>query len=201
MKKIITLVVTAIAAVSLATAEITVGGRGNFGFGIGTKLYGDEKLELAKSLNYGITGFAKVPVAENISVQPELGFNVVKSAMKVDNFDAKYTSTVNVLDLAALITYDIEVSDALTVSPFAGPQFGYVIGKAKLSGDFSGDTKVKPFIFDIVLGTEVAYKMGNGALVGDLRYNFGVTPLKNEDGDKIATLRSLTLGVGYQIKL
>ena len=201
MKKIITLIAVAVATVSLVSAEITAGGRGNFGLGIGTKLYGDEELELAKSLNFGITGFAKVPVAENISVQPELGFNIVKSGMKVDSFDAKYTSTVNVLDLATLITYDIEVSDALTVSPFAGPQFGYVIGKAKLSGDFSGDTKVKHFLFDIVFGTEVAYAMGNGALVGDIRYNCGVTPLKNEDGDKIATLRSPTFGVGYQIKL
>ncbi|MCR4626597.1 MAG: PorT family protein [Treponema sp.] len=197
MKKIMALVAVAAATVALATAEVTVGGRANLGLGLGTKLESGD-LDLGKSLDFGVTGFAKVPVAEKISVQPELGFNIEKVGQKVGS--AKGTSTVNVLDLAALCVYDIEVSDDLTVSPFAGPQFGYVIGKAKAGGDFSGETKVKPFLFDIVLGTEVAYKMGNGALVGDVRYNFGVTPLKNDDGDKMATLRSLTLGVGYQVK-
>ncbi len=197
MKKIMALVAVVAATVALATAEVTVGGRANLGLGLGTKLESGD-LDLGKSLDFGVTGFAKVPVAEKISVQPELGFNIEKIGQKVGS--AKGTSTVNVLDLAALCVYDIEVSDDLTVSPFAGPQFGYVIGKAKNSGDFSGEYKVKPFLFDIVLGTEVAYKMGNGALVGDVRYNFGVTPLKNDDGDKMATLRSLTLGVGYQVK-
>ncbi len=193
MKKIMALVAVAAAAVSLATAEITVGGRGNFGLGLGTKLESGD-LKLSKSWDYGVTAFAKVPVAESISVQPELGFNIVNVGIKGQDDATK----INILDLAALCVYDIEVSDGLTVSPFAGPQFGYVIGKAKTG---SYEQKVKPFLFDIVLGTEVAYKMGNGALVGDVRYNFGVTPLKNDDGDKMATLRSLTLGVGYQVKL
>ncbi len=193
MKKIMALVAVAAATVALATAEVTVGGRANLGLGLGTKVEGGD-LKLSNSWDYGVTGFAKVPVAESISVQPELGFNIVNVGTKGQSDATK----INVLDLAALCVYDIEVSDGLTVSPFAGPQFGYVIGKAK-TGSF--EQKVKPFLFDIVLGTEVAYKMGNGALVGDVRYNCGVTPLKNDDGDKLATLRSLTLGVGYQVKL
>ena len=109
----------------------------------------------------------------------------------------------NTLDIPVLVGYNLELSDGLTVTPFAGPQLSLVLGKGKLGGDMDGDLEFKSSVlFDLVLGANLGYEVGPGALVADLRYNLGLVALKDKDsGDKICTPRALGLSVGYQIKL
>lgn len=217
MKKLIACAVAAIAAVSMATAEISVGVRGIFGVGLGTTLSDDMDafdLDLGGTLNAGGTVFMKIPVFASLVVQPELGFTYNMVGMKGDMRYGAYSVEVemdcsyNAIDIPVLVGWDFKVSDNLTVTPLIGPKISIPVGKLaaetevsvggvseKEDDDYDIDTSV---LFGVVVGAGVAYKVGPGAIVGDLRYNIGVSSLALESGD-VATSRGLQLSVGYQI--
>ena len=207
MKKLIAFVAATFAAVSLASAaDITIGARGAFGLGLGTSVEDPLELDTGKCLDFGFTAFGKIGLTEAIAIQPELGFTHHTVGMKFDMGpfgSMKGTVGVNTLDFAVLGVYDIAINDAFAVSPFAGPQLGFVLGKGNGGGDMDGDVEFKsPILFDIVLGAGVSYKVGPGAIVGDLRYNLGLIALKDKDREEtLCTPRALKLSVGYQIKL
>ncbi len=216
----ISFAVAAVAAVSLATAEITVGARGIFGIGLGTTLSdkiedSGNDLDLGGTLSVGGTAFVKIPIVASLVVQPELGFtyNMVgmKTDMKVDGYDAKVTMgcSYNAIDIPVLVGWDFKVGDNLTVTPLLGPKISIPIGRLAIETEASvGNVSVKeskdydidsPVLFSIVVGAGVAYKVGPGAIVGDLRYNIGVSSLKMKEDSDVATPRGLQLSVGYQI--
>ena len=207
MKKIIMILVS-LATISFVSAtNITVGGRESIGLGIGTTIEDGAKdsgfgeLKLSDSFDYGITAFGKIDVAGGFAMQSELSFDVIYTGLKGSSGEAK--AALNVISFAALAMYDIALGNRITLSPFAGPQVGYVLGKVKMSGDLEESCKVKePMIFDLVFGTAGAYKTGNGALLADIRYNFGLTTITNKSADsKLYTPKNLILGLGYQIRL
>ncbi len=200
MKKIVALAAAVAASVALASAEIAVGARGIFHLGVGTSLENGDS-SVGNSLGGGGAVFAHIPLpVEGLAIQPELGFTHVGIGVK--NGNAEGSIGLNSLNIPVLVAYDIGVSDGITISPFAGPQLGIVLGKGKGSGDFDGmeveyDTSV---LFGILLGAEAAIKAGPGAIVADIRYDIGVNALKEkESGEKIGTPRGLQFGLGYQI--
>jgi hypothetical protein len=207
MKKLVALAAAvAVSAASAFALDLTVGGRGAFGFGLGTSVdMEDVDLDMGKSMNFGGAVFGKIGITDTISVQPELGFTVHKVGMKVSDFDVKGTGTFNTLDIPVLVGYNLEVADGLTVTPFAGPQLSFALGKCKMGGDFSdmGDAEFKsPLLFDIVLGANAAYEVGPGAVVADLRYNLGLIALKEKESEeKLFTPRALGVSLGYQMKI
>ncbi|MBD5446769.1 MAG: porin family protein [Treponema sp.] len=205
MKKLIACAVAAVAAVSMATAEISVGVRGIFGVGLGTTLADDMDsfdLDLGGTLNFGGTAFVKIPVFASLVVQPEVGFTYNMVGLENNGFemDCSYKA----IDIPVLVGWDFKINDSFTVTPLVGPKISIPVGKFAMEaegndGDVDIDSSV---LFSVVVGAGVAYKVGPGAIVGDLRYNIGVSTLKvKEEGYKAdaATPRSLQLSVGYQI--
>ena len=221
MKKLIACAVAAVAAVSMATAEITVGVRGIFGVGLGTTLSDDmdfADLDLGGTLDVGGTVFVKIPLVASLVVQPELGFtyNMVgaKMTMISDGYavKAEMNGAYNTIDIPILVGWDFKINDNFTITPLVGPKFSIPVGEfsAEIEASSGGVSLNVPYdldidtsvLFSIVVGAGVAYKVGSGAIVGDLRYNIGASELKTEDsGEKIAiaTPRGLQLSVGYQI--
>lgn len=214
MKKLIACAVAAVAAVSMATAEITVGVRGIFGVGLGTTLADDMDsfdLDLGGTLNVGGTAFVKIPVFASLVVQPEVGFTYNMVGMKVEESGAKVTidCSYNAIDIPVLVGWDFKINDSFTVTPLVGPKISIPVGK--LTGEretscdgmtekYDIDEKIdSPVLFSVVVGAGVAYKVGPGAIVGDLRYNIGVSSLAIEEDIDVATPRGLQLSVGYQI--
>ncbi|MDE5797560.1 MAG: PorT family protein [Treponemataceae bacterium] len=220
MKKLIACAVAAVAAVSMATAEITVGVRGIFGVGLGTTLADDMDsfdLDLGGTLNVGGTVFVKIPLVASLVVQPEVGFTYNMVGMKGDlgygayaayAIEEKIDCSYKAIDIPVLVGWDFKINDSFTVTPLVGPKISIPVGKlatetevsgggvsAKEDDDFDIDSSV---LFSIVVGAGVAYKVGPGAIVGDLRYNIGISSLALESGD-VATPRGLQLSVGYQI--
>ena len=204
MKKLLAFVAASVAAVSLATAEITVGGRGIFGWGLGTLLaddledmyqhHSDSYLDIGKSFDFGFAAFAKIPVWESLIIQPEIGFTHNTVGVEVDYWekDLDYKVTYNALDLGVLLGWDLGIGDSLTVTPLAGVKGSFIIGDLDVDGETgsSDDT----FMLDLVFGASAACKLGPGALVGDVRYNFGLIEI-----DDFMTPRALQFGLGYQI--
>lgn len=215
MKKIIALAVSLVAAVTLATAEVTVGARGSLGLGLGTTVSGsDTDLVLEDSLDWGFAFFANIPVAEKIGIQPEIGMSFKSIGAKVDTGwfgsikgDISYTT----IDIPVLVTYEVLKNDAFSVNVLAGPKFSIPVGKAKYGRDFGDmkelegkDKKVgidSKCLYSIVVGADASYAMGPGAIVADLRYDFGLNKLKSDEDDgDIGTPRALALSLGYQMK-
>ena len=221
MKKLIACAVAGVAAVWMGTAEISVGVRGIFGVGLGTTLADNmdfADLDLGGTLNVGGTVFVKIPLVASLVVQPELGFtyNMVgaKMTMISDGYavKAEMNGAYNTIDIPILVGWDFEINDNFTITPLVGPKFSIPVGEfsAEIEAASGGVSLNVPYdldidtsvLFSIVVGAGVAYKVGPGAIVGDLRYNIGASELKTEDsGEKIAiaTPRSLQLSVGYQI--
>ena len=178
----------------------------------------DVSVNLGKTLGFGGAAFVKVPIWNALGVQPELGFtyNTIGIDTTIDasvqgsyygvsvdesySDDATITVSYTTLDIPVLITYDIAVNDALTVTPMPGPQLSIPLGKAKLGGDGDGDADIdSKVLFGIVLGVNGAFNVGPGAIVADLRYNLGLPALKSEDLE-VATPRALAISLGYQMK-
>ncbi|MDE5614804.1 MAG: hypothetical protein K2I74_09195, partial [Treponemataceae bacterium] len=88
-KKLIACAIAAVAAVSMATAEITVGVRGIFGVGLGTTLADNVNadLDLGGTLNAGGTVFVKIPVFASLVVQPEVGFTYNMVGLENNGFE------------------------------------------------------------------------------------------------------------------
>lgn len=205
MKKLIAFAVAAVAAVSLATAEITVGARGIFGIGLGTTLSdkiedSGNDLDLGGTLSVGGTAFVKIPIVASLVVQPELGFTY--NMVGLDNSGFEMDCSYNAIDIPVLVGWDFKVGDSLTVTPLVGPKLSIPVGKFTMKSEGYDDQDFdidSPVLFSIVVGAGVAYKVGPGAIVGDLRYNIGVSSLKMKEDSDVATPRGLQLSVGYQI--
>ena len=248
MKKIISFAVTMAVFAMLASAEITVGVRGIFGLGIGTAvddftvvegfeykgLQGtitedvDCKTDTGKCIDYGFALFAKIPVYDKLSIQPELGFTHKQIGVKMtatgtatlpipgtglswtetETESEKIKVSYNTIDIPVLAVYDIDIAKGFTVSPLLGPKFSIPIGKLKSSdwGDWDDgddeDEKIdSKLLFSVVAGVSAAYDVGPGAIVADLRYDLGLSKLKTEDGILEGTPRALQFSIGYQMKL
>ena len=207
MKKLIAFAVAAVAAVSVATAQIdlTVGARGIFGIGVGSTLglYEKENLDLGKSLNFGGAAFAKVPLYKGLGAQVEIGFTYNSYGTKMDGF--KSSLSYKAIDIPLLVAYDVKVNDELTITPLFGPKFSIPIGKATAKwGSSEGDLDIyNSVLFGIVAGVSGSYKVGPGAVVGDIRYNAGVSQLTTgkRGGESGVNPCNLQFSVGYQMTL
>ena len=207
MKKLIAFAVAAAAAVSVATAQIdlTVGARGIFGLGVGSTLGLSEKqnLDLGKSLNFGGAAFAKVPLYKGLGAQVEVGFTYNSYGMKANG--AKQSLSYKAIDIPLLVAYDVKVNNELTITPLFGPKFSIPIGKATAKyGSSEADVDIyNSVLFAIVAGVSGSYKVGPGAVVGDIRYNAGVSQFttgKKAEGDGVNPC-NLQFSVGYQMTL
>ena len=212
MKKLIAFAVAAVAAVSVATAQIdlTVGARGIFGIGVGTTLGWGEKenLDLGNSLDFGGAAFAKVPLYKGLGAQVEIGFTYNSYGRKEEG--VKYSYSYKAIDIPLLVAYDVKVNNELTITPLFGPKFSIPVGKATgKSGSSEADVDIyNSVLFGIVTGVSASYKVGPGAVVGDIRYNNGVSHFatgKKDDnkynGGGEFVPRNLQFSVGYQMTL
>lgn len=205
MKRIVTFILAAAFAAVTAHAEITVGARGIFGWGIRTALesdYAAADIDRAKTVSYGGAVFAKLPLLEIMHLQAELG--VTGHTISADGSDASITYAM--IDIPLLLVTDLPFSDSFTLSPFIGLKLGCPLGKILLDdGNDSArfDADAAP-LWSAVVGSSAAIAAGAGAVVVDVRFDLAGAALKvTDDGISaaVATPRPLLLSVGYQLPL
>lgn len=197
MKRLTAFIAATVAAMSLATAEITIGGRGIFGLGVGTSYEGGADNSIGNSFDFGGAAFVKVPVWESLSIQPEVGFTYNMLGWELGSGKGK--SSYKAIDVPVLVGWDFKINDDFTVTPVVGPRFSIPVGKP--GQDLNGGEFDSFLQFSIVAGAGVAYRLGPGALVGDLRYNLGITGLQLKNVGDFVTPRAFQLSVGYQYQL
>jgi hypothetical protein len=182
MKKIFLLLVMA-GSFAIANAQISYGVKG----GLNVANIGGEDVDGNKAkLGFHLGGFVNIPVAESISVQPELVFS--GQGAKFEG-DSKYA--MNYLNIPV-------VGRFTTKSGFfaeTGPQLGFLVSaKAKQDGE---KTNVK----DYFKKTDLSWALGVGYLTQSnigvsARFNLGLSKL-DEDGEARVFNRVFQVGMFY----
>jgi hypothetical protein len=182
MKKIFLLIVMA-GSFAAANAQISYGVKG----GLNVANIGGEDVDDNKAkLGFHLGGFVNVPVAERISVQPELVFSAQGAKFEGDS---KYN--LDYLNVPVLARYTIPSGFFAET----GPQLGFLVSaKAKNDGD---KTNVK----DYFKKTDFSWALGVGYLMQSnmgvsARFNLGLSKL-DEDGQSKVFNRVFQAGFFY----
>lgn len=224
MKKLLVSAVVAMMIVSAATAQITVGAKGIFGIGAGTSLVFPEGTpeESKPDTSVLLGGGGGLYVRYNLPMLSALGFQTELDILAGNGIGIKSESpfgTVEMsvsytsLELPILVTYDFNVGP-VTLTALVGPHLSFPLGKMKLEAkmndkkidvseigpnDFSIDSKA---LFGMTFGMAVAYPVGPGSIVGDIRYLNDFSKLRVEGGgaaSDMLTRRTLNISLGYQM--
>lgn len=222
MKKVIALVATAVVAVSVVCAQVTVGAKGTFGMNLGSKLDGElaDGAKNAFMVNGGgsIYGRYNMPFLPALGVQLEFGLTANNGAGMTGEIDigkkVEYTTTTSYLslDLPLLVTYDIPVS-SVVITPMVGLNFSIPVGAPTMTNILDGEkekekidgAKVTGFIPGIVAGVEVGIPAGPGSVTAGLSYVSDFTPVQGkvegfDETDDVLTRRNFNISVGYALK-
>lgn len=182
MKKILLFIVMA-GSFAAASAQISYGVKG----GLNVSNIGGEDIEDNKAkIGFHLGGFVNVPVAEKISIQPELVYSA--QGVKFDD-DAKYNFSY--LNIPALARY----SFAAGFYAETGPQLGFLVSaRAKQEGEKSN-------VKDYFKKTDFSWALGVGYLTQSnigvsARFNFGLSKL-DEDGEAKIFNRVFQVGMFY----
>lgn len=188
MKKIF-LLMAGIAVFSAVNAQVKFGPKAGLNL---ANLTGDvEGTKMKAGFNLG--GFAKFPIAESFSIQPELVFSTQGTKVKEEYEGLSYTSKMNLsyLNLPVLIQYN----DASGFFAETGPQFGFLLSaKAKAEGE-------KMDIKDSFKSIDLSWAIGAGYLtksnIGfNARFNLGLSSIADSEGDEDVKVRNSVIQVG-----
>lgn len=213
MKKLLAVVAAGVVLVSALSAQITVGGKGTLALNVGTSV--EKAMFGGMDVDTGLLvgGGGSLFVRYNLPSLPALGFQADVGIMANNGFSAEGSETgysfsakgtYTSLELPVLVTYDL-AAGPVTITLLAGPNLSFPLGKAKVEQSVPSDATEKwdidsKVLFGLTAGAAVAYPLGPGAIVGDLRYTTDFNKVKVE-GQEAMTRRALTFSAGYQIKL
>jgi hypothetical protein len=208
MKKLLTVLLIMIFAASFALAQrksyrassdedggISVGPK--FGLNFAT-IGGDQSSQLSTTTKFFFGGFLDYNLVKEFDLQGELLYNTTGASYTGGNLSASY------LEIVALAKYNLPVDRSVKIFFVAGPQLGIKLSANQHSDANSSDTDISTVVsgtdFDIVFGTGVAFKVGPGKIIVDLRYNIGLSNI-NKTGVASNTNQVFSLGVGYGFDL
>lgn len=186
MKKIILLIVCAV-SFAATQAQVDLGVKGGFNL---ANLVGPDVDDNSIKLSFYVGGYAKLPLADRFSVQPELVFSRQGAKFEDPGDDDKYR--LNYLNIPVMFQYN----DPSGFYGETGPQFGFKVS-AKVKGD--GDTydisdAVKGF--DFSWGFGAGYKFTEKASAG-IRWNLGITDVW--DGSSKVRNSVFQIGLAYKL--
>lgn len=181
MKK---LALVILAGISFATtnAQIQIGAKA--GFNLAT-LNGSDAGNAGTIVNVHFGGFAKIPLVDKLSLQPEL----VYSAQGGSYNNPDFTEHDNYLNIPVLLKYPI--IEGLAVE--TGPQFGILLAAHDKANGNSITIKDSRNDRDFAWVVGASYKIPTTKFGIDARYNIGISNI--EDNDHTGSNGSIRNGV------
>jgi hypothetical protein len=181
MKKL-ALVILAGISFATANAQFQFGAKGGFNFATlsGSDIDGSKTL-----VNFNVGVFARLPLIERLSLQPELVYSV--QGAKFDNPDESHH--VNYLNIPILLRYNAGAGFGI----FTGPQVGFLLSA---HNKFDGNSINEKDFFksaDFSWAFGLAYRIPQTKLGIDARYNLGISNI--EDNSKSGQNGSVRNGV------
>jgi hypothetical protein len=198
----------AFAADASADASWMLGVKG--GAGIAT-IGGDDAGDAASRTTFAGGLFAQADLSENFALRFE-GLYFGKGATDDEpGFDGSFK--FDYVEFPMLLVGQVPVSDAATLSAFAGPTVGVNVG-AQAELDFGGfvltgdiDEDIADFEFGLAFGVGGAFDAGGDVvIVIDARYDFGLTSIdegladSGEELDLQNRAWAFMAGVGFRLR-
>ena len=152
---------------------------------------------------YNLGGFLEVPIGNgNIYFQPEILLIQKGGALSLNVADI--TTTINYIDVPILLKLKILNSNLFNVNVLGGPSFGYATNGEEVENGTVinlnfGEDNIKRFDVGIHAGAGLALELGSIAVVGDVRYLFGLSDL--DGSDRAIKNRGILLSAGLQFRI
>lgn len=147
-----------------------------------------------------VTGYADLPVSNNISVQPGISLQGKGGSLSEAYSDGKAKDNLMYIEVPVNFVYSIPTGNAGNIFLGAGPYAGFGIhaktsnGNYSESGSFSdGDLKS----FAAGLNFLTGFKFANGFLING-GYDLGLTNILKDLQSISAKNRVFSVGVGFQ---
>jgi hypothetical protein len=139
-------------------------------------------------------------IANGISIQPEVLF-----MMKGTKSESLENTGIHLtyIDIPVLVRYSIPTETKLIPYFLAGPSFGILMSATYEVLNVEEDIKddLKSIDYCLVLGAGADYAIGEGRLIFDVRYSFGLTTIVDEsddEGDEVKNTGIIFMvGYGY----
>ncbi|HMR93191.1 MAG TPA: porin family protein [Chitinophagaceae bacterium] len=185
-------------AIAFISTGIIVNAQAKFGAKAGVNFYkfggedgGDLPSQKMKPGFY-LGGFAQLPLADAITIQPELLFSNQGTLQKASG--GKVTWNLNYINIPVMVQYN-------TLSGFyaeTGPEVGLLMSaKQKMKMDGESDTNdIKEYLKGVNFswGLGIGYRLESGLGIG-ARYNLGLSNILDSDGK--FTNSGFTAGVSF----
>jgi hypothetical protein len=142
-------------------------------------------------------------------IQPEINF-MFNNGMKISGFGDTYKIDYQTIEIPLLIRFTFLQKPSFLAGIIVGPYLSIPIGRLNFEyNEVTPNLDIKGIAYGIAGGFSLAFKWGNGHLVGDIRYINDFNSLKiyeNEYGSSfqdqnILIRRSINLTFGYELSL
>jgi hypothetical protein len=180
-----------LAGISFATADaqFQFGAKGGLNF---ATISGSDAGDASTRVNVNLGVYARLPLAEKISLQPELVYS--NQGASFNNGAVAY----NYINIPILLRYYAGSGFSI----FTGPQVGFLVGAHYKQNGNSLNVKNLYNSGDFAWAVGMAYKIPATKLGIDARYNFGIANI--EDRQKTGSTGSIRnsvfqLGVTYTL--
>jgi len=188
MKKL-ALVILAGISFATAKAQFQFGAKGGLNF---STITGSDAGDVSTRVNVNLGVYARLPLAEKISLQPELVYSNQGASGNSGSIAYNY------LKIPILLRYYAGSGFSI----FTGPQIGFLMGAHYKSNGNSLNVKDLYNSGDFAWAVGLGYKIPSTKLGIDARYNFGIANI--EDRDKTRSTGSIRnnvfqLGVTYTL--
>jgi hypothetical protein len=157
-----------LAGISFATAkaQFQFGAKGGLNF---ATVSGSDAGDVSTRVNINLGVYARLPLAEKISLQPELVYSNQGAG-----FD-RGSIALNYLNIPILLRYYAGSGFAI----FTGPQVGFLLGAHYKYNGNSLNAKDSYNSGDFAWAVGLAYKIPSTKLGIDARYNFGIANVED----------------------
>lgn len=143
---------------------------------------------------FGFGGFVQLPVAQNLSLQPEVLYLGKGFASEADGVDATFELTY--VQVPLLLQYHFPVEGSVSPRLFAGPAVAFELacdvsgsdGSTNVSlscddfADFGFDLDTKSADFGLTFGAGVDIAAGSATVTLDGRYDMGLSEIVEFEG-------------------
>ncbi|MHB8093958.1 MAG: porin family protein [Candidatus Aminicenantales bacterium] len=159
-------------------------------------------LDLKSVTGIMIGGYMTLPVAGNLSIQPEALY-IQKGARYMESFDGvdvEASMRIDYIEVPVLAKLEFPSRSALTPMVCAGPYAAFKISaknKVSAPGYSQEETLegVKSTDFGLAFGGGLKYDLGNMVLAFELRYHLGLSATNDSEADGVS-LRNRTIEAG-----
>jgi len=158
--------------------------------------------DLKSVTGFMIGGYLTLPVAGNLSIQPEALY-VQKGAKYVESFageGVEASMRIDYIEVPVLARLEFPSASALTPIVYAGPYAAFKVSaknKITAAGYSQEETLegVKSTDFGLAFGGGLEYDLGSMVLMLEVRYHLGLSATNDSDEDGVS-LRNRTLEAG-----